>query len=79
MLTIEGKASRVYEVKKVSVWGLPWRFLYKSVKYILGLLIETRDAKIAKYNSLLYEERVMAEIAKIDQAKYEAKRKFYNY
>lgn len=79
MLTIEGKANRVYEIKKVSVWGLPWRVLYKSVKYILGLLIETRDAKMAKYNSMLYEERVMAEIAKVDQAKYEAKRKFYNY
>ncbi len=79
MLTINGESSRVYEVKKVSVWGLPWRVLYNSVKYILGLIIETRSAKIAKYNSLLYEERVVAEIEKIDRAKYEAKRNFLNY
>ena len=43
MITIEGKAERFYEVKKVSVWSLPWRVVYKSVKYILGLIIETRE------------------------------------
>lgn len=43
MVTVESKADRFYEVKKVSVWGLPWRVVYNPVKYLLGLIIETRE------------------------------------
>ena len=77
VLTIKGNAERIYPVKTVSrVWKV-WQALYKSFKYLLGVVIETRDAKMAKYNAMLYEERILHEKQKIAEVRYKAKRKFY--
>lgn len=77
MLIIEGNAERIYPVKTVSKIGRVWQALYKSFKYLLDIVIETRDAKMAKYNAMLYEERILYEKQKIAEARYKAKRKFY--